>query len=373
MLQVDDVLSAELTAAQYQAALDDAREVLCLACAGSGKSKTLAYRAVRLVAEGVDPRSIVAFTYTDKAAESIKQQVARALARVGIPPTTLGAMYIGTIHSYCQRVLREIDARYRQFDVLDNNRLTLYLGSRYPQLSLQRLRPRASDRYFETIKKVSEAWTTLNDEMLSVDDVIQQDEELGEVLANLRATLDRDNFIDFSSMIRLVVEGLEARDPAALAAVASLEHLMVDEYQDVNPCQERLIRSLHQDSSSLFVVGDDDQAIYGWRGADVRNILEFRSRYPSAALHTLSFNFRSTRAIVAAADGFVTAELGAQRIGKNPDANDAPGQGIFEAFGFRTDRKRRSGLQAELKLSSGRPTQSRTDSSEDSLPAILPS
>ena len=86
--------------------------------------------------------------------------------------------------------------------------------------------------------------------------------------------------------------------------------------------------------TTLFVVGDDDQAIYGWRGADVRNILEFQSRYPSASLHTLSFNFRSTKAIVAAADGFVTAELGAQRIGKNPDANDPPGPRDFRNVWF---------------------------------------
>lgn len=326
MLAIDDVLRETLTPAQYQAAQDNSNEVLCLACAGSGKSLTLAYRTARLVAEGVDPKGIVAFTFTDKAAESIKQQIARALERVGIPPTTLGAMYVGTIHSYCQRVLRDMDARYRQFDVLDNNKLTLYLISRYPQLSLQRLRPRARNKsYFDTIKKAAEAWTTLNDEMLDIEDVAHQDPELGNVLANLRVAIDRDNFIDFSSMIRLVVEALEDGEPAALKSIAGLEHLMVDEYQDINPCEERLIRSLHQNSSSLFVVGDDDQAIYGWRGADVGNILEFQSRYPTASLHTLSFNFRSTKAIVEVADVFVTAELGAQRIGKNPAADDPPG------------------------------------------------
>lgn len=128
--QIDSVLRAELTQQQYAAAADSAREVLCLACAGSGKSRTLAYRIARLIGEGVTPSSIVAFTFTEKAAESIKRRVASALARVGLQPELLGAMYVGTIHSYCQNILGQIDARYRQFDVLDDNRLTLYLISR---------------------------------------------------------------------------------------------------------------------------------------------------------------------------------------------------------------------------------------------------
>ncbi len=96
--------------------------------------------------------------------------------------------------------------------------------------------------------------------------------------------------------------------------------MLVDEYQDVNPLQERLIRLLHDRGCSLFVVGDDDQAIYAWRGADVGNILNFRSRYPAAVQHTLPHNFRSTPAIVAAADEFAAAELGAARLVKNPTA-----------------------------------------------------
>lgn len=327
---INPILQANLTPEQYQAACDPAAEVLGLACAGSGKSRTLAFRIARLVAEGNDAAGIVAFTFTEKAADSIKLRVSQALERAGLPPTLVGRMFIGTIHSYCQDVLTRIDARYRQFDVLDENRLKLYLISRYPALGLHRVRDARGVHgrrpgYFETINAVADAWKTMNDEMATVNDVAAAatgapDQELANVLSELRTRLDTDEFIDFSLMIRLVVDALAEAQPAAERAVASLQHLMVDEYQDVNEAQERLIQQLHARSETLFVTGDDDQAIYAWRGADVTNILEFAARWPNCSQHTLSENFRSTPAIVSAADGFVSTELGAQRIAKNPTA-----------------------------------------------------
>jgi DNA helicase-2/ATP-dependent DNA helicase PcrA len=109
---------------------------------------------------------------------------------------------------------------------------------------------------------------------------------------------------------------------------------MVDEYQDVNPSQEMLISLMHAISETLFVVGDDDQAIYAWRGADVGNILSFRQRYQAASPHTLGFNFRSTPAIVQAADGFIRAELGPTRITKNPQAQNPQGTRDFRRLWF---------------------------------------
>lgn len=334
MPEIEEVLQANLTPAQLAAARDPAEEVLTLACAGSGKSRTLAFRIARLVAHGEDPPGIVAFTFTDKAAESIKLQVAKALAAAGLEPTILGAMYIGTIHSYCQTVLSKTDARYRQFEVLDENRLKLYLISRYAQLGLQQVRRARGARYFETIREVSDAWKTTNDEMVRVEDVTALDGELGRLLGALKARLNEDQFIDFSLMIRLVVDALQREEGGAERAIAELRHLMVDEYQDVNPAQEALIRELHRRSSTLFVVGDDDQAIYSFRGADVNNILTFRQRYPNCSEHTLSHNFRSTPAIVAAADRFAAAELGATRISKSPEAAQPLGPRDFRVLWF---------------------------------------
>lgn len=321
-MDIDTVLASELTDEQRAAATDSAKEVLCLACAGSGKSRTLAYRIARLLAEGESPQGIVAFTFTHKAAETIKRRVAQSLTKVGVSPDIMGALYIGTIHSYCQHILGEINAIYRQFDVLDENRLKLYLISRYRQLGFSALRPRARrGGYFDTIRQISDAWKVLNDETLRIEDVAAHDSELGHVLSRLRDSLRDDEFIDFSLMIRNVVDALADGDSGVLSATVALKHLMVDEYQDVSPSQEELIRLLHEQSETLFVVGDDDQSIYAWRGADVSNILSFQERYPDATRHTLSVNFRSTSAVVLVSDAFAAAELGPSRIEKNPQAD----------------------------------------------------
>lgn len=319
MPTIDAVLRGALNDEQYAAATDRAREVLCIACAGSGKSRTLAYRIARLISEGAPPASIVAFTFTEKAAESIKRRVASALSRVGLQPELLGAMYIGTIHSYCQSILGQIDAKYRQFDVLDDNRLKLYLISRYPQLGVQRLRPRAHG-YFDAITQLANAWKIMNDELFTPEEIRQQDPDLGAFLDVLAESLGKDQFIDFSLMIRNVTEALRANAPQALRAISNLKHLMVDEYQDVSTGQEELIRLLQRGADSLFVVGDDDQAIYAWRGADVSNIIGFTDRYPGASSLTLSENFRSTRAIVESANSFISNELGPARLFKKPVA-----------------------------------------------------
>ncbi len=318
---IDAILRQDLTHQQYDAATDPAREVLCLACAGSGKSRTLAYRIARLIGSGAEPANLVAFTFTEKAAESIKRRVASALMRVGLQSEILGAMYIGTIHAYCQNVLGQIDARYRQFDVLDENRLKLYLMSRYPQLGIHPLRGRArGNSYFDAIRQIAGAWQVMNDELLDVATIGQIDAPLGGALQKLGDSLERDEFVDFSLMIRKVTDALRARNALALSATSRLRHLMVDEYQDVSPGQEELIRLLHRHSETLFVVGDDDQAIYAWRGADVSNILNFQQRYPQGSVRTLSENFRSTRAIVRSADGIAASELGPLRLQKNPTA-----------------------------------------------------
>jgi DNA helicase-2/ATP-dependent DNA helicase PcrA len=320
-INIDQVLERQLTPEQRAAATDTSREVLCLACAGSGKSRTLAYRIASVLSAGEPAEGIVAFTFTEKAAEMIKRRVSQALTMVGVNPAVMGAMYIGTIHSYCQNILGRMDAVYRQFDVLDENRLKLYIISRGSEIGLAAFRPRArGNSYFDAVKQLSDAWKTLNDEMLTIPAVLAEDAQLGEGLTRLRDCLRRDQYIDFSLMIRLVVDALVRGDGGARAAVSQLRHLMVDEYQDVSPSQEELVRRLHELSESVFVVGDDDQSIYAWRGADVSNILSFRARYPGAAQLPLSQNFRSTSAIVQASDGFVAAELGPSRIAKNPTA-----------------------------------------------------
>lgn len=343
MLSIKEVLEKRLTPEQRRAVNDTAREVLCLACAGSGKSRTLAYRIARLLKEDEDPKSIVAFTFTEKAAESIKLRVSQALKEVGIDPTCMGAMYIGTIHSFCQHVLYQMDARYRQYEVLDENRLKLYLLSRYEDLGLKALhkeKDRSRKYNFKVINEVSQAWNTMNDEMISIDDVKRHDSLLGSILEKLNSQMDQDQYIDFSLMIRNVVEALRNDDERAREVVSSYLHLMVDEYQDINRAQEILIEELHripsEQGSTLFVVGDDDQAIYGWRGGNVQYIKTFHKKFPCCSIHTLNENFRSTSAIVECAHKFIDNDLGPARIKKNPKARYNYSPRDFRVLWFET-------------------------------------
>ena len=321
-MTIDQVLQSKLTTEQYAAATDPALEVLCLACAGSGKSRTLAYRIARILAGGESPEGIVAFTFTEKAADSIKRRVSEALQAAGFDPTVIGAMYIGTIHAYCQRILGDIDPIFRQFDVLDENRLKLFLMSRYYDLGLQKFRSRArSNSYFDTVNQTADAWQTANDELLDFSAVSAEDPDLGDLLVRIESGLRDAQYIDFSLMIRNVVDAIQSNISGVESAIEALRHLMVDEYQDVNPCQEELIRLLHCRSATLFAVGDEDQAIYAWRGADVSNIIDFEHRYQNCNIHTLSKNFRSTRPIVEASDRFAATLLGPSRISKSPGAS----------------------------------------------------
>jgi DNA helicase-2/ATP-dependent DNA helicase PcrA len=323
--EITSVLETHLTPAQAAAAVDPADEVLCLACAGSGKSRTLAFRMASLLVQGEPPESIVAFTFTEKAADSIKRRAAQALTAFDLDPVILSSMYVGTIHAFCQRVMGEIDATYRQYDVLDENRLKLYLISRYAQLGVHALKSR-SKGYFDCIKRVASAWLTVQDEVIPLGRISALDAELGTVLTSLYDGMHHDRFVDFSSMIRDVVDRLQSGAEIRSSTISTLRHVLVDEYQDINPAQEALIVALHERSKSLFVVGDDDQAIYDWRGADVGNILTFTQRYPKSIQHTLSVNYRSTSPIVETADSVVKELLGPTRLSKTPTAatNPAP-------------------------------------------------
>ena len=374
MTDLRAILHRDLIPEQRAAATDPAAEVLCLACAGSGKSRTLAYRIAWLLDQGADPKSIVAFTFTEKAASSIKLRVAEALEATGKNPTALGAMYIGTIHAYCHHLLGTMDARYRQFDVLDDNRLTLYLVSRYSELGIYSLREAwgtASRQaaYFRTIDGVANAWKTANEERVNIEDVSEGDALLGEVLERLKKRLNEDHFIDFSLMVRLAMEALEHGADRSLQGIAHLAHLMVDEYQDVNTVQEALIQELHLRSDTLFVVGDDDQAIYAWRGADVGNILTFERRHPGCSVHTLPHNFRSTRAIVESADAFAAEELGSGRIAKAPTAENPSGPRDFRVVWFESREDEAQWVAARISALLGTSYGSRDGSSRGLVPS----
>lgn len=312
MLNTEDILRFNLTEDQYNAVIDESQNILCLACAGSGKSRTLAYKIAYMISKGAPPESIVAFTFTEKAAESIKRRVADALRKFNMPENYIGAMFIGTIDSFCQKLLGNINAAYRQYDILDSNGLILFVMSRYKKLGLP-----SGAGYFKRIQDLTAAWQTMNNENISLQAIAKEDNALYSTLANLKAALERDGYMDFSYAIRLAAEELGKISEKAGTDIEKFRYLFVDEYQDINPIQESFIRTFAQFMDLLFVVGDDDQAIYGWRGADVQNILTFEDRYDNVSTHKLLVNFRSTKAIVDVANSFVQSTLNYERLPKD--------------------------------------------------------
>ncbi len=315
-MNVNDILLSNLTQDQYNAVVDASRNVLCLACAGSGKSRTLAYKIAYLISQGVSPESVVAFTFTEKAADSIKRRVAEALHKFGYPENYIGAMFIGTIDSFCQKLLGNIDASFRQYDILDQNGLILFVMSRYGKLGIPH-----GQRYFKTIKEVTDAWQTANNEYISLEEIRTENPLLGNILLRLKDAFMKDGYMDFSFAIRLATEELKKIENKEGTDIEKYRFLFVDEYQDINPIQEEFIQTFSHFMDMLFVVGDDDQAIYGWRGANVQNILTFADRYDNVSVHRLLVNFRSTKAIVETANSFVQANLNFERLPKDISSN----------------------------------------------------
>lgn len=310
-MTIQEILHANLTNEQYEAVVDESRYILCLACAGSGKSRTLAYKIAYLISKGEAPESIIAFTFTEKAAESIKRRVAEALCKFGLSENFIGAMFIGTLDAFCQKLLGDIDARYRQFDILDTNRMILFIMSRLKMLGLAH-----GDGYFGRIRDLAKAWETLNNENIPIESVEQYDINLFDKLSKLRESLDVAGYMDFSFAVHCAVEEVKKITDKTGTYIEKFKYLFVDEYQDINPIQEEFIKTLATHLDMLVVVGDDDQSIYGWRGANVQNIICFKDRYVDVHEHRLLVNFRSTKAIVEIASNFIQQAIPYERLQK---------------------------------------------------------
>jgi len=231
----------------------------------------------------------------------------------------LGPMFVGTIHAYCFRILQNHVPRYGNYDVLDEHRHAGLLSREYRALDLSRLGP----RHWKPIQDWMRTVDVIGNEL--IDPAALAGTPVGDVYAAYRGMLDRYHFLTFSLIITCALDAL--KDPVTFQRVhGPLRHLVVDEYQDINPAQERLIELLATPPVALTVVGDDDQSIYQWRGSDVRNILEFTRRHTGAATVTLAHNRRSRPRIVDKANEF--ARTIPNRLEKAMEAvrTDAPHQ-----------------------------------------------
>ena len=301
-----------------------------LACAGSGKTEVISRRIAELVSEGVPKGSIVAFTFTDRAADELKARIRKHLEEISPDDPALGDMYVGTIHSFCLQILKELNPEYRKYEVMDEARQAALIMTNYAHspasnwgIGLNRLRDRTRTKgYWETIRTFISTISVIHQKDIDVSSL--KDSELQDCIERYqRIAYDNPNyFFDFDQIIAKLIHELESRPDHLDSLRIRLEHLVVDEYQDIDDRQEELIGLLsnHGKYVHLTVVGDDDQAIYGWRGARIDNILTFDARYPDVTQIRLTYNFRSTHAVAEVADAAVRKIPISRRLAKEMEA-----------------------------------------------------
>jgi DNA helicase-2/ATP-dependent DNA helicase PcrA len=299
------------TAAQ-QAAIDELSQPLQLiACAGSGKTEVLAQRIANILTQpGVTPANVIAFTFTEKAAAELKERIHRTVTAAIPDIVGLAEMYVGTMHGYCLDLLQTYIPETFKYGVLTD-------------VTQQLLIDRESTRSGLTTctKSVSGVTSNLSRwkdtrQYKGALSILQEDAvDFGLVpaavtasLASYRDLLVKRKYFDYTSMMVDAVGFLERSQSEAVLDTAEqslrdhVEHevryVIVDEYQDVNPIQEKLIEALVHFGANLCVVGDDDQTIYQWRGSEVANIITFANRYDDAKTIELADNFRSSKGII---------------------------------------------------------------------------
>jgi DNA helicase-2/ATP-dependent DNA helicase PcrA len=294
-------LDASLNPAQRAAVHHGDGPLLVLAGAGSGKTRVLTYRIAALIRDrSVPPQRILAVTFTNKAAGEMRGRVERlvgaALAR---------GVWMGTFHAICSRILRRSGApagvgpRFVIYDTDDQRALVREVTSalevddrQFPPAAVLAAVGRAKNELVDHVAFARRAETF-------------RDEVIARLYAAYQRRLDECRALDFDDLLLRTVQ-LFREHPDVLAEYRSrFRHLLVDEYQDTNHAQYVFLHLLAGPDGNVCVVGDDDQAIYRWRGADVRNILEFERDYPQATIVKLEQNYRSTRRILAAASALV--------------------------------------------------------------------
>lgn len=288
-----------LNPAQRQAAQSTSGPLLILAGAGSGKTRVLTYRIAHLVCElGLPPWNLLAVTFTNKAAGEMR---ARVETLVGPASQQL---WIGTFHAICARLLRQSAEAFgldRNFTIYDEEDRRALMRRVLEALHIPErdLAPRAA------IAQISRAKNAMIDPTLFAQEAGFQRQTIAQVYAAYEAELRRNHAFDFDDLIAEPVRQLQ-RHPEVLARYQDrFHHVLIDEYQDTNRPQYLLASMLAAGHRNLCVVGDDDQSIYQFRGADLRNILDFERDYPDAKVVRLEQNYRSTARILQAANAVI--------------------------------------------------------------------
>ena len=287
--------------------------VLILAGAGSGKTKTLTHRIAHLLSQGVNPENILAVTFTNKAAEEMRARVKTLLGNFQFSIFNF-QLFIGTFHSLGVKILREeieslgYKKNFVIYDEDDSFNLAKDIMSDM-NLSRDRFKPGSF------LNLVSKAKSELEDSgALSADDFYKK--QFANFYSIYNRRLKAANAVDFDDLITLPAQILSAKSGSASGGEETNEvlekyqnqykYILVDEYQDTNRAQYVLINLLARKNKNIFAIGDPDQAIYGWRHADFRNILNFEKDYPDAKIIKLEQNYRSTQNILSAAHEIIS-------------------------------------------------------------------
>ncbi|HLK40479.1 MAG TPA: UvrD-helicase domain-containing protein [Polyangiaceae bacterium] len=311
-----------LNRAQREAVDHGGGPLLVLAGAGSGKTRVITHRIARLVAGGVPPRAIAALTFTNKAAGEMRERVGALLsAKKGAggprggrgrasPPDEAGAVTLCTFHAFgldvLQREREAIGGRFTIFDQGDQISLVKHL-----------LREAGADRAYDApavLARISNAKNAFaaTETLPTARDGDSYDEISAAIYPRYQAALRRFKAFDFDDLVCACVRLWQDRPDVLQRWQTRFLHVLVDEYQDTNRAQLEMLRLLTGGRRNVCAVGDDDQAIYGWRGADVRNILDFEAHFPGAHVVKLEHNYRSRAPILAVANAVISKRTDAK-------------------------------------------------------------
>ncbi|WP_420957156.1 ATP-dependent helicase [Burkholderia gladioli] len=283
-----------------------------IACAGSGKTEVVAQRVVKLLqpvslgGAGCHPENIIAFTFTDKAAAELKERIhTRCHEQIG-DVTGLADMYVGTIHGYCLELLKSEVPQYMKYEVLNDVQQALFVDRHSKASGLTQsttLDGKPLKRYTDTRNYVS-ALAILREDHPCKPTLLKEN-TVASHLQMYEDLTDKKGYLDYSGILNRAVAELTNNRALRERLASRVKHVIVNEYQDVNPVQEAIVSKLHQLGADICVVGDDDQTIYQWRGSEVQNILTFDRRYNDVAQVRLEENFRSSEGVVALAREFI--------------------------------------------------------------------
>ena len=284
---------------QYDAVTHTQGPLLILAGAGSGKTRVLTRRIAHLLHIGVSPENILAVTFTNKAAAEMKERVVELVGEVG------RKVWVSTFHSSCCRILRA-----EATELGYTNRFAIYDDDDQHRLVSQILQDLGYDKKIVPIGALLGKIDHFKNRMISVDQVVAEhrhhpDIALVRVWRAYEEALRASDAVDFNDLIAKAVELFDTRPHVLQKYRDQFQYVLVDEYQDTNRAQYRLLRMLTSEHQNLAVVGDDDQSIYAFRGADISNILNFREDFPHAKTVRMEQNYRSTENILAVANAVV--------------------------------------------------------------------